>query len=396
MSDFYRLLQIIFSQEASLANREMRVLRVLSERPVVPTEPCRYHDGSADTSTCTECPAGYSCSISESLPCIAVFDMPRRQGAKCDSSYCAAGTYNAYYGQSSVSACLNCPRGHVCAAAGTSTPSPCPQGYYCPTSTSTPTACPAGRYSAEEQLTDSTECSECPEGNYCTGGAATPSLCARGRYMSTTGATAAGDCVQCVAGYACPSTGMISGTTVPCDPGHYCPTGTSDPDDNPCPAGRYTDRTDLVQLSDCQLCPARSACPNTGTGGSAEPWQACAQGYYCVEGTASPTTNPCPSGTYSNRTDLASASECETCPAGSFCSGATVTPTSCTAGSYCPRGSSGVTQCPNRSARRVLLAVSVPLGAPLPPHASQEPISHNKAKRRVTRALLVTGVPPPV
>ena len=42
-------------------------------------------------------------------------------------------------------------------------------------------------------------------------------------------------------------------------------------------------------------------------------------GYFCPNGTIADDQYPCPSGTYSNRTDLASADECDACPLGYYC-----------------------------------------------------------------------------
>ena len=77
----------------------------------------------------------------------------------------------------------------------------------------------------------------------------------------------------------------------------------------------------------------------------------CQAGYYCSEGTKSPTPADhfCPPGTYSPRTDLIEASQCYDCPAGKWCApkcedgvcvGLSEPGPDCDAGYYCPARSS--------------------------------------------------------
>lgn len=100
--------------------------------------------------------------------------------------------------------------------------------------------------------------------------------------------------------------------TLPCA-GHYCPAGTVYPDQYPCPAGTYTDETNLTSDSDCTTCPTGSVCLE---GSTSVTIRACTAGYYCVAGSSTGTANPCPPGTWSNKTNLADDTECSTCPAG--------------------------------------------------------------------------------
>lgn len=108
--------------------------------------------------------------------------------------------------------------------------------------------------------------------------------------------------------------------------------GTSNPTKYACPAGTYTDRNDLTRKEDCETCPFRRACGD-GTGGITTPSLPCAPGHYCPNGTEYPTQYPCPPGiqnhvpghpalgTFTNLTNLASASECMRCYAGQYCTG---------------------------------------------------------------------------
>lgn len=91
-----------------------------------------------------------------------------------------------------------------------------------------------------------------------------------------------------------------------CPAGHYCPTGSVSPVD--CVAGTYQNDT---ATADCDICPDRRYCESTAT----EALE-CPAGFYCPEGTEFATEFPCPNGTYSNETSLATASECPLCPPG--------------------------------------------------------------------------------
>ena len=77
----------------------------------------------------------------------------------------------------------------------------------------------------------------------------------------------------------------------------------------------------------------------TGTGGSNNGPSKCFEGHYCSNGTKYGDQRPCPAGSWSNRTDLASSDECWVCPKGSYCpEGSTNADKKCPAGYYCPAG----------------------------------------------------------
>lgn len=111
-----------------------------------------------------------------------------------------------------------------------------------------------------------------------------------------------------------------------CLAGHYCPPGTAYPNQYPCPAGTFSDFTNLTDSSECSTCPARRAC---AAGSTSLSIVACEPGYYCPSGSATTTSSQCkriserkknrllgPAGTWSNKTNIASPEECSICPAG--------------------------------------------------------------------------------
>ena len=104
--------------------------------------------------------------------------------------------------------------------------------------------------------------------------------------------------------------------------GYYCPNGTIANDQYPCAPGTYSDRTDLKNADECDACPKGHYCQwGTGNFSSANPPLPCLPGYYCPPMTPSPDRFPCPAGTYSDRSDLAAADECTPCPPSKYCEG---------------------------------------------------------------------------
>lgn len=114
----------------------------------------------------------------------------------------------------------------------------------------------------------------------------------------------------------------------------------------------------LERESQCRNCTAGYYCQNSSTVVATVP---CEPGFYCEEGTATPTLDcwkghhcaggnpipfPCEAGTYQNATGQAS---CRTCPAGYYCNEAEVFPDECPSGYYCPPETSFATKfpCPN-------------------------------------------------
>ncbi len=275
-------------------------------------------------------------------------------GATLATEYnCAAGTYNPYEGQGS---CMPCPAGRLCPTAGLTIYTGCPMAGYCPTGSSAMVNCPAGTYNPSTNLESSSECYPCDPGYYCTGGGS-----------AVTG--------KCQAGYVCPR-GSKNGNSATlkfsyaamtdglCPPGSYCLAGSSAP--TLCDVGTYQD--EYGQTS-CKDCPANYYCPTTNM--SAPTLYPCAGGYLCFGKASSPTPTMlieggrpcnagyycsldatlgytvellCPAGTYEPRQGSA---QCQTCPAGFYCTAGATEPTECTGGSYCPAGASGTTICPD-------------------------------------------------
>ena len=134
-----------------------------------------------------------------------------------------------------------------------------------------------------------------------------------------------------------------------CHSGHYCPPATVNPNDNPCPAGRYTNATNLIDDSQCDICPERVACL-AGTGG-AEGFQfvPCSPGHWCGYGTQFASQHDCAPGRYTAATNLRHQDECSPCPEGKYCvGGQPAISGDCAQGHYCPLNTSSATSfdCP--------------------------------------------------
>ena len=168
-------------------------------------------------------------------------------------------------------------------------------------------------------------CIPCDDGKYCQG-------------LNNTQPT--GDCLE---GYFCqrnsthgnkqanPNNSPIGGL---CPAGRYCPIGTSIPKE--CDGGLYSNGTGASQ---CLECPEGFECL-----GSPSYPKNCRQGYFCRRG-EHPESNkglpvPCDIGTFGERENLASQSECTPCLAGKYCStkGLTNFTGLCAAGYWCKSG----------------------------------------------------------
>lgn len=84
-----------------------------------------------------------------------------------------------------------------------------------------------------------------------------------------------------------------------CPPGYFCPLGSERPYENPCPNGTYSNRTGLERVDECIPCDPGKSC--TGEGLTA-PNDICRAGWYCVSRATTPmpldgvTGNICPAG----------------------------------------------------------------------------------------------------
>eukprot|EP00964_Phaeocystis_antarctica_P014195 scaffold7814_cov70-Phaeocystis_antarctica.AAC.3 len=125
----------------------------------------------------------------------------------------------------------------------------------------------------------------------------------------------------CPAGYYCPD--YATTVAISCTQGHFCPPGTSAP--LPCEEGSYSTRTNLSSAAQCD---------------GAEP------GFYAITGSPAPRPcspgavaadarmglcAPCAEGTFQDREQQ---TECKPCKQGSFCPEGASAPLSCAEGSY--------------------------------------------------------------
>jgi len=200
-----------------------------------------------------------------------------------------------------------CPAGKLCPNPATVSPTDCPVGAYCPAGSTLPSACPAGRYSNETGLSDADSCKPCPPGASCVAGSVQPVVCAWGSVATAEGSA---ECAPCPAGTFTRKVGGIECTA--CPEGYFCPLGASQP--LPCLAGRFSNRTRLVDSDSCESTPA---------------------GYFSAA--AATESQPCPSGSYSSGKAPSACAECE---GGKFQPGTGQTAClECTPGLYCPPGS---------------------------------------------------------
>uniref|UniRef100_A0A0G4HJ42 Tyrosine-protein kinase ephrin type A/B receptor-like domain-containing protein n=1 Tax=Chromera velia CCMP2878 TaxID=1169474 RepID=A0A0G4HJ42_9ALVE len=338
---------------------------------------CAYQSSSQTPSSTTDqsgpCPAGYYCIAGSvnPVPCASsTFRATTLATASGDCTQCSAGSYCLGVGLSAVTA--SCPAGYFCPT-GTDdySANPCTVGNACPAGASGETACTGGTY-AEATRTDSclttpagyytgasasSFANDCQAGHYCVAGSssATAAACAAGTFSNNTNAKAADWCLDCQPGKYCPSTA----TTAPanCDAGYYC-TGASTtnipssaPEGGQCAAGTYCPAGSVASVT----CDAGSYCSTAGLG---SPQASCPAGYYCPAGTSTSTSNPCtaghycplgsstpvacPPGTFLASTQNDALADCTTCTGGSYCesSGLTAVTGPCSAGFYCPAGSS--------------------------------------------------------
>jgi hypothetical protein len=173
--------------------------------------------------------------------------------------------------------------------------------------------CFNGTYCAVQQTTIPTLLADpCPDAHYCPTATPAPLECPAGTYNPHTGQDELEDCTVTPAGYY--TTIAVNVLTGPCNPGHYCPAGSTSPDEIPCPERFYRTSTGAASSDECALCTSGSYCP----AGSVTPLE-CPRGYYCITGIANP--EPCRLGTYGNSTSLRRIEDCTPCTPGYFCDG---------------------------------------------------------------------------
>lgn len=253
---------------------------------------------------------------------------------------CAAGKYSPILRAVADTECLDCPAGRYCAA-GTSDPNgvSCARGHYCVRGTPKMTPCPGGTFTEEEGATGQEYCKECPAGYTCSSGSDSPLPCEPGTFNPMTGQNETSSCAPCTAGQSCTKAGLVK-PNYPCSPGYYCPGGNYKPNqtEHACPAGTFSDYNNLTAVEQCEKCPPTVACL-IGTGGLQKPPVACSAGHYCPAGTRLADQYPCPAGSYSNQTNLEKVEECSPCPRGYFCLEGSSQPSDvCPTGHWCPEG----------------------------------------------------------
>ena len=347
-----------------------------------------YCGGYGLSSPSGVCEAGYYCPPGQSTATPELFLCPAGhlclQGST-QPSRCASGTYQNQTGEDS---CLVCPAGYFCDNSDVPlihlNGSLCREGYYCPEGTqyATQFACPKGTYSNLTGISSISQCNPCTPGSFCE----KPAL------VSPSG--------PCQPGYYC-----MQGSTVPnppgsiCSAGFYCPSGSNEP--QPCPRGSYNPDFRQTSLADCLPCDAGHYCeaPNSSaptglcmagyyctvnSSAFSPDWLLCPAGHFCVDGAAQP--EPCPTGSFSNSSGLAQASECLLCTEGTYCNDTGLTepvgdcfsryfcpdgsssPTArpCPVGSYCPQGSADPLPCEDGTYANVPLldrCLSCPAGS---------------------------------
>jgi hypothetical protein len=324
-----------------------------------------YKRSAADGNSCVRCTtAGKYCPIGspKEFDCIPGYYCP---GGGWEPIPCPYGTYSESKNNDDVTTdCTACAIGYYCPQNSVNQVQ-CPLGYYL-TSTSQGsrfdcTICDAGYVCDKVEMT-ARPASNCGTGAYCLQGTwnKREHLCPAGTLNGLNNYDSASDCTgTCPARFACrPGTDDIDIPKEKCAVGHYCPVGTFYSHQNACAGGTYTESFSLSDQSECTNCPAGASCMP----GQRKP-SMCEIGFYCPQRTTRPDENPCPAGKYSDEPELTAISECSNCPAGSFCPSGSSAPrecpvgsyaaaglgscTSCPSGNYCPKGSSLQTVCPN-------------------------------------------------
>ena len=317
--------------------------------------------GAGDASACTACSPGKYCPFA---------GMTTPEGDCAPGWYCTGGSSSATPlpgGNSTAVSIVNCttisqcscpninvtggrcPPGHYCPA-GSSAPIPCPPGFFCTefglSSTSGP--CTQGYHCPGKNTSPQPSWSLCPEGHFCPTGMPTPLPCPLGTFSAHRGNANETDCTSCSRGYFCNSSGLVA-PSAPCESGFFCPSGQKEsrppqficpvghfcvsgsPAADPCPLNTYQPSSGK---SSCLPCPSGHSCLESN--GTVSP-SACLRSFHCGLGV---TPLPCPEGTFSNRTDLENATQCDPCSGGWFCptSGRSQPTGLCTAGHFCSSG----------------------------------------------------------
>ncbi|KAM3922961.1 uncharacterized protein RB166_012036 [Leptodactylus fuscus] len=332
-------------------------------------------------SSCKICPPGFYCDTSElggvaiPQPCPAGYVCPRGSQSGREQR-CPRGTYSSSRQLATEAECRSCPSGYYCADEGLTEPSGrCLPGYWCigraetanPTDGVTGNVCPVGKFCENGDISGDCDAGYfcdiqssrsdqtiCPPGYYCPEGTPFPVPCDSGTYAPLSGNKAPDDCQPCPSGHFCNGTGKAVWEGI-CAPGFYCPPGqiSPRPSAHRCPSGSYCPAGSVAPVAcesgsyqslegreACNTCPTGFYC-GSGNGSSGISMPAlCPSGHYCPPGASFITVYPCPPGTYGPKTGASNILDCETCPAGMYCSSEGLSkPTGyCYAGYYCSQG----------------------------------------------------------
>lgn len=230
---------------------------------------------------------------------------------------CPPGTFSAYNSSTSAAGCLITPAGYYSLSAATTALS-CGVGYFSDIGQSSCSICSLGHYCGSNTTTSA---SLVTGGGSWGNAADTSGVCFNGTYCST-GMTRAPDLLR----DACPE-------------GYYCLAGTTAPQG--CPPGTYNPSVGVGALSGCLLTPSGLY----SVGASTTPTGLCQPGYYCPAGSTGPNEVPCPARYYRPEYGGSSLSDCSLCVAGGYCPSASVFPVVCTQGFYCPTGKAQSAHC---------------------------------------------------
>lgn len=175
-----------------------------------------------------------------------------------------------------------------------------------------------------------------PPGYYTTAGASVATKCPKRKYNPY---TAQASCSWCKEGFYCDEEGMIDNIK-DCPPGYYCPEGSETP--TKCDTGTFMSEYNAKSAADCKPCLPGKYCSGQGL---IEPTGNCDLGYFCTKGasqsnpavldTVSGRFGPCPSGFYCP----AASPYAIPCPQGTYSTallqGTSATCAKCDAGKYC-------------------------------------------------------------
>ena len=125
---------------------------------------------------------------------------------------------------------------------------------------------------------------------------------------------------DCSAGYFCQGNASTPSTPdgvsiIECPEGEYCELGTTNP--TPCSIGTWSNSTGLATQSECQDCIGGHYCDSLG---QTQPTGLCSEGYYCSSGASTSTPTDGVTG--------------DQCTAGHYCPNGTTVPIQCAAGTY--------------------------------------------------------------